>query len=288
MAEDHATVAGALRAAAERLEVTSDTARLDAEVLMAHALGVSRSELLLRHMRDAAPKGFAALLERRAAHEPVAYIVGEQEFYGRSFRVTPDVLIPRADSEATLAAALEGAGARGRVLDLGVGSGALLLSFLAERPGWQGVGIDRSPGALAVARDNAARLDVERRARLLPRDWHVPGWGENLGQFDRVIANPPYVEDAATIAPSVRRYEPAGALFAGPEGLDDYRALIPQLPALLAPAGLAVLEIGAAQADAVSAIARQAGFSAELRRDLADRPRALILRKGVGKGHCDS
>lgn len=269
---------GMLRAAAERLSETSDTARLDAEVLMAHALGVSRSELLLRHMRDAAPSGFATLVERRAEHEPVAYIVGEQEFYGRPFRVTPEVLIPRGDSEATLAAALEGAGANGRVLDLGVGSGALLLSFLAEKPGWEGVGIDRSPGALAIAGDNAMRLGVEHRARLLHGDWHVSGWCDALAMFDRVIANPPYVEEEADIAPSVRGYEPPGALFAGRDGLDDYRVLIPQLRGLLAPGGAAVLEIGASQADSIGEIAREARFSTELRRDLAGRPRALILR----------
>lgn len=272
-----AAVAEALRDAAEQLSHTSDTARLDAELLMAHALGVSRSELLLRHMRDPEPARFAALVERRAAHEPVAYIVGEQEFYGRPFRVTPDVLIPRGDSEATLAAALECAGERGRVLDCGVGSGALLLSFLAEKPGWRGVGIDRSADALAVAGENAARLGVADRARLVQADWHAPDWSEGFGTFDRVIANPPYVEDAAELAPSVRGYEPAGALFAGPEGLDDYRVLVPQLRRLLAPGGAAVLEIGAAQADSVSQIAREAGFAAELRRDLAGRPRALIL-----------
>ena len=278
MAEEGATAAAALRKAAERLSATSDTARLDAEVLMAHALGVSRSELLLRHMRDAAPEGFAALVERRAAHEPVAYIVGEQEFYGRSFGVTPDVLIPRSDSEATLAAALEGAGETGRVLDLGVGSGALLLSFLAEKPGWDGIGVDRSAGALGVAGDNAARLGVESRASLVGADWHAPGWCEGLGAFDRVIANPPYVEEAADIALSVHGYEPAGALFAGADGLDDYRVLIPQLRSLLVPEGVAVLEIGASQAESVGEIAREAGFSTDLRRDLAGRPRALILR----------
>lgn len=278
MAEEGATAAGALRKAAERLSATSDTARLDAEVLMAHALGVSRSELLLRHMRDAAPEGFAALVERRAVHEPVAYIVGEQEFYGRSFGVTPDVLIPRSDSEATLAAALEGAGETGRVLDLGVGSGALLLSFLAEKPGWDGIGVDRSAGALGVAGDNAARLGVESRAQLLRSDWHAAGWCDPLGAFDRVIANPPYVEEAADIALSVHGYEPAGALFAGADGLDDYRVLIPQLRSLLVPEGVTVLEIGASQAESVGEIAREAGFSTDLRRDLAGRPRALILR----------
>lgn len=271
-------VADALRAATERLSDSSDTARLDAELLMAHALGVSRSEMLLRHMREAEPAGFATLVGRRAGCEPVAYIVGEQDFYGRPFRVTRDVLIPRGDSEVTLAAALEDAGECGRVLDLGAGSGALLLSFLAEKPGWHGVGIDCSPAALAVAEENAARLGVAERAELMVADWHAADWAAELGKFERVIANPPYVEDAAELAPSVRDHEPAGALFAGPEGLDDYRVLIPQLRALLTPGGVAVLEIGASQADAVAKIAHGAGFSADLRRDLAGRARALILR----------
>lgn len=276
--EGEVTIAGALRAATARLAETSDTGRLDAELLMAHALGVSRSEILLRHMREPEPAGFAALVERRTGHEPVAYIVGEQEFFGRAFRVTPDVLIPRGDSEATLAAALVGAAERGRVLDLGVGSGALLLSFLAEKPGWRGVGIDRSAAALAVAAENAARLGVAERAQLTLADWHEAGWAADLGTFDLVLANPPYVEDAADLAPSVRDHEPAGALFAGPEGLDDYRVLIPQLRALLTPDGATVLEIGASQAGPVGEIAHSAGFSTQLRHDLGGRPRALILR----------
>lgn len=273
------TIAKALREAAARLAGTSGTARLDAELLMAHARRVSRSELLLRHMRDPEPQGFAALVERRMRHEPVAYIAGEQEFYGRPFRVTPDVLIPRCDSEATLAAALEGAAESGRVLDCGAGSGALLLSFLAEKPGWEGIGIDRSPGAVAVAEDNAARLGIENRARVLRADWHAPAWRDGLGIFDRVIANPPYVEDRAELAADVRDWEPAGALFAGPQGLDDYRCLVPQLPALLAATGVAVLEIGANQEEAVGQIARAAGFSVDRRRDLAGRPRALLLTR---------
>ena len=272
------TVAQALREAAARLAETSDTARLDAELLMAHALGVSRSDMLLRHVRDPAPEGFAALVERRADHEPLAYIVGEQEFFGRSFRVGPEVLIPRGDSESVVVAALEGTGPAGRMLDCGVGSGALLLTFLAERPGWQGVGIDRSSGALAVAAGNAVRLEVAERAQMVEADWHRAGWASELGQFERIIANPPYVEDIADLAPSVRGFEPADALFAGSEGLDDYRVLIPQLRSLLATDGVAVLEIGAAQGETVAAIARAEGFSTELRRDLADRPRALILR----------
>src|SRR5690606_15800931 len=141
------TVAEALREASRRLEAVSDTARLDAELLMAAALKVSRSEMLLRHTGDPAPAGFAALVERRMTHEPVAYILGRQEFYGREFLVTRDVLIPRADSETTLEAALRARPAAHRVLDLGVGSGALLLSYLAENAASEGTGIDRSPEA---------------------------------------------------------------------------------------------------------------------------------------------
>ena len=277
------TVAEALREAAATLAAVSDTARLDAEVLMAHALGVGRSDLLLRHMRDPAPSAFARLIARRMAHEPVAYITGHQEFYGRDFRVTHDVLIPRGDSETLVNAALEAAPAPRRVLDCGTGSGALLLSVLAERGGAEGIGIDRSPAALAVAADNARHLGLAARARMLLRDWDRPGWREGLGTFDLILANPPYVEDAAPLDRSVRDYEPAGALFAGAEGLDAYRVLIAQLPALLTPDGVALVEIGAGQADAVAAIAAGAGLTSVLYRDLGARPRALSLRFGVGK-----
>jgi release factor glutamine methyltransferase len=276
------TVAEALRDAARRLAAVTDTGRLDAELLMAEALGVSRSDMLLRHTRDAAPEAFEALVARRLAHEPVAQILGRKDFYGREFRVTRDVLIPRADSETTVTAALDSCPPGARVLDCGTGSGALLLTLLGELPGATGVGIDRSAAALAVAADNAARLGLSGRAEMRLANWHEPGWQEGLGAFDCVIANPPYVEEDADLAPSVREYEPAGALFAGPEGLDDYRALIPQLPALLAPGGGAVLEIGATQAGSVEEIAASAGFDTELRRDLGGRPRALILRLGVG------
>ncbi len=272
------TVAEAIRAAAARLEASSDTARLDAEVLMAHALGMSRSDMLLRAMRDPAPEGFAALIERRAAHEPVAYITGEAEFYGLTLKVTPVTLIPRCDSETLVEAALELVGEDGRAADLGTGSGALLLGVLAHRERWQGVGIDASPGALAVAEGNAAALGLAQRSQWRLRNWHTPGWADGLGTFDLVLCNPPYVEEAAALDRQVRDYEPASALFAGPEGLDDYRALIPQLRGLLNPGATAILEIGAKQADCVAAIALAAGFAAQLRRDLGGRPRALIVR----------
>jgi release factor glutamine methyltransferase len=273
------TVAEALREAARRLETVSDTERLDAELLMAEALGVSRSELLLRHLDDPEPDVFAGLIARRLTHEPVAQILGRKEFYSREFRVCRDVLTPRADSETTVAAALEACPPDARILDCGTGSGALLLTLLAERPGASGIGIDRSEAALAVAADNAARLGLADRAEMRLADWHKPHWSDRLGRFDCVIANPPYVEAGADLDPSVRDFEPAGALFAGPDGLYDYRVLVPQLAGLLEPRGAAVLEIGASQASAVAEIAAETGFRSDLRSDLGGRARALVLRK---------
>lgn len=272
------TVGEAIRAAAERLAASNDTARLDAELLMAHALGISRSDMLLQAMRDPAPEDFAALVERRAAQEPVAYITGTAEFYGLELKVTPATLIPRGDSETLIEAALGVAGTAGRALDLGTGSGALLIAVLAQRPEWKGVGIDASPAALAVAEGNAGALGLAARSQWLARDWHAAGWAEGLGTFDLILCNPPYVEADAALDPQVRDHEPHTALFAGPEGLDDYRVLIPQLVKLLASGGIAIFEIGAGQAEAVTALAEAAGFTADLRRDLAGRPRALVLR----------
>ncbi|UVI39737.1 peptide chain release factor N(5)-glutamine methyltransferase [Qipengyuania spongiae] len=269
-----ATVGDALRESADRLAV--EWGRLDAELLMAHAFGVSRSDLLLRHLRDPVPAGFAALLARRIAHEPMAYILGHAEFYGRRFRVTPATLIPRGDSEVLIEAALTAKPAPARVLDLGTGTGALLLTVLAET-GAEGIGVDASEAALAVARENATVLDLDARVEMRLRDWTQADWADGLGQFDLVLCNPPYVEDDAELDPSVREHEPASALFAGPDGLDDYRVLMPQLEALLAPDGVAVFEIGHRQAGAVGDLARAAGFAARLERDLAGRPRALVL-----------
>jgi len=271
------TIAEALREATARLSETSDTARLDAELLMAHALGVGRSDLLLRHMDKAVPTGFASLVERRMRHEPVAYITEEAEFYGRAFTVNRAVLIPRGDSETVVQAALDHVPDSGRVLDLGTGSGALLLTLLAERPNLEGVGIDASFDALQVAALNAAQLGVAARTRMLRRDWREQDWAEGLGRFDLVIANPPYVENDAALASSVRDFEPASALFAGPDGLDDYRIIIPQLRGLLTDSGTAALEIGSEQAEKVTQIALDSGFLVELRLDLANRPRCLVI-----------
>lgn len=281
-------VAEAIREAAQRLATTSDAARLDAELLMAHALGCSRSDVLLRHMQDDAPEAFATLVDRRVAREPVAYIVGSQEFFGLDFAVTPAVLIPRGDSETVVRAALAAAPRAERVLDLGTGSGALLLAVLDALPGARGVGIDASPAALEVACANAESLGLTERAEMCHADWTQAGWADDLGRFDLVLANPPYVEDEAQLDPDVRDYEPSGALFAGREGLDDYRRIIPQLTQLLTETGTAVLEIGASQASSVSEIAHQHGFAAVAHKDLGGRDRALELRLRLGKGESNS
>ena len=277
------TVAEAIRDATELLGSRTDSARLDAELLMAEALGVRRSDLFLRHMRDPAPPAFADLVARRAAHEPVAYIRGYQEFFGLPFMVSPDVLIPRGDSETLVEAALAARPDAARVLDCGTGSGALLLAVLNELPQATGVGIDRSEPAVAVAKANATRRGLGERAAMIRADWHLAGWTAALdAPFDLILANPPYVENDAPLGPDVRDHEPAGALFAGAEGLDDYRALVPQLPALLSDQGFALIEIGHTQADAVREIGAAAGFDARLHHDLAGRPRVLEFKKALG------
>ena len=267
----------AIRAAADRLAETSDTARLDAELLMAHALGVPRSDMLLRHTQDEVPMAFRELVDRRARHEPVAYITGWTEFYGRRFEVAPGVLIPRGDSETIIDAALEACPDPRRVLDMGTGSGALLVTVLAERPAAGGVGIDASPIAIEIAGSNAAALDLAADWAFHLRDWHETGWADDLGTFDLILCNPPYIEEEASLDSDVRDYEPASALFAGTDGLDDYRAIIPQLGKLLSPGGVAVLEIGHLQAPQVSQIARESGFAVAVKKDLGGRDRGLVL-----------
>jgi len=269
------TVRAALVRAAAGLSATSGTARLDAELLMAHALGIGRAAMLLSRLDDPAPERFEALLARRMAHEPVAYIVGERDFWTITLAVEPGVLIPRPDSETLIEAAVAHFGARGpgRVLDLGVGSGALLLAALDQWPGATGIGVDRSERAVAIARANAERLGLAGRADIRPGDW-AAGIDE---RFDLLLCNPPYVESGARLAPDVAGHEPASALFAGPDGLDDYRRLAPEIGRLLAPGGLAAVEIGSDQADAVRALFAAEGLAGRVARDLAGRDRAILV-----------
>lgn len=279
------SAAAALADAARRLEAVSDTPRLDAELLLAHALGIERSSLLPRLRDLTVPHGFAALVERRLGHEPVAYIRGVQEFWNLQLAVTPAVLIPRGDSETLIEAARDCFAHQpppAHILDLGTGSGALVLAALSLFPEARGVAIDASAAALQVASANAQALGMGDRAEFMHLSWREDGWADNLGRFDLILCNPPYVEDDADLAPQVRDHEPASALFAGVEGLDEYRVLIPQLPSLLTPRGAAILEIGMGQENAVGQLAKHRGFIVQQHHDLAGIVRALLLTQSDG------
>lgn len=275
-----AGVAESLRTATNLLTGISDTPRLDAELLMAHALGVERQDVLLDPARYDVPELYAHLVARRMAHEPIAYIVGYRDFWTLRIEVGPGALIPRPDSETLVEACLDlarerRAGWPSRVLDLGTGPGTLLLAALSEFPEATGVGIDASEQALAYARDNAGELGMADRASFRAGDW---GAGID-GPFDLILCNPPYIGDAEPLMPDVADHEPAGALFAGADGLADYRRIIPDLPRLLAPGGAAVLEIGNRQRASVSELAEAAGFAVACRQDLGGRDRALLLTR---------
>jgi release factor glutamine methyltransferase len=269
-------VTRALDDATRLLSQTSDTARLDAELLMAEALHIDRDRLLLSPPDSAVPKRFSKMLERRAKGEPVAYITGRRAFWNIDLHVGPGVLVPRPDSEVLIASSIEhfdGTPGPGRILDLGTGPGTLLLAALDVWPNASGLGTDVSRGALSYASANARRLRFENRLKLKLGDW-ADGVTES---FDLILCNPPYVAEGAELGPGVREYEPDEALFAGEMGLDAYRALAPQLPKLLNPGGLAAVEIGPEQGDAVTALLARDGLQARIARDFANRPRAVLL-----------
>ena len=262
-----------------------ENVRFEARLLLARASGLSIEELVARGRDAAAPATVAALKSltaRRVQREPMAYILGEREFWGRRFKVSPAVLVPRADSETLIEAALATVPDRERplrVLDLGVGSGCLLLTLLAEYPRASGVGFEVSPEALAVAEANAAALSLTDRVRWIPGDWRRQGWSENLGApFDLVVSNPPYVETGAIagLMPEVGRFEPKLALDGGREGLAAYREIAAAAPRLRAPAGHVLVELGEGQAVAVEGIFASAGLAkARLWKDLGGVERVL-------------
>jgi release factor glutamine methyltransferase len=259
-------VSASLTVATKRLAPHSATPRLDAELLMAQALGVSREELLLRRLDDPAPAAFEPLLARREAGEPVAYILGRRDFWTIDLEVGPGALVPRPDTETLLEVAVAhfAAAPPRHILDLGTGPGTLLLAALAEWPKATGLGVDASEAALAWARRNAARLGLADRAEL-----RLGNWFEGIDEaFDLILCNPPYVEAGATLPRDVAGHEPPFALFAGLDGLDDYRRLAPALRPRLAPGGLACFEVGAGQAAAVAALFEAEGFTARSHPDL--------------------
>ena len=256
-------ISRALADAARKLSETSDSARLDAELLMAEALHIDRDKLLLAPPSRAVPKRFWTMVERRAAGEPVAYITGRRAFWNIELHVGPGVLVPRPDSEVLIASALEhfeGGEGPARILDLGTGPGTLLLAALDVWPNATGLGIDVSRQALSYASANARRLGFETRLKFKRGNW-ANGLDE---RFDLILCNPPYVATDAAVGTGVREFEPDEALFAGAEGLDAYRVLAPQLPRLLAPGGLAAVEIGFDQAEAVTALLACDGLGASV------------------------
>jgi len=247
------SIGSALSDGAARL-ASSPTARRDAELLLMRVLSCDRAYLLTHPETQLSAEQasvYAGWLARRARHEPVQYIVGEQEFYGLTFRVTPDVLIPRPETEHLVEAALARTDrdASLRIADIGTGSGAIAVALAHALPRARITALDISTGALAVARENAAKHCVSDRVRFSESDLLRAAAGE---QFDMIVSNPPYVSEGEELEPQVRDYEPASALFAGPEGLDIYRRLIPQTQAALRPGGWLLLEIGHGQRDALA------------------------------------
>ena len=266
----------ALADAARQLEPTSDTARLDSELLMAEALHIDRDRLLLSPPDRKVPERFWQMIERRKAGEPIAYITGRRAFWNIELHVGPGVLVPRPDSEVLISSAIEhfeGTPGPKRILDLGTGPGTLLLAAVDVWPDATGVGIDVSRRTMSYAAANARRLGFEARVKF-----KLGNWAEGVNEaFDLVLCNPPYVPDDAEVGAGVREFEPDEALFAGKEGLDAYRVLAPDLPRLLTKDGLAAVEIGHDQAELVAPLLERDGLQARVAQDFGGRDRVLLL-----------
>ena len=249
-----------------------DNVRFEARLLLAKASGLT-VEALIAHGRDEAPaetvEALRALTARRVQREPMAYILGEREFWGITFKVTPDVLVPRPDSETLIEAALARLTDRARawrILDLGLGSGCLLLTLLREYGNASGVGLELSLAALRVAQANARALGVESRADLQLGDWREPDWADRLdGPFDLVVSNPPYIEQAAIdgLMPEVARFEPRQALDGGTDGLSAYRLIAAAGRKLITSGGWLLVEAGEGQVSEISKIFKIAGLRPE-------------------------
>ncbi|MDE3015462.1 MAG: peptide chain release factor N(5)-glutamine methyltransferase [Pseudomonadota bacterium] len=274
-----------------------ETASLDARVLLEYVLGASREELLAAMdvpIDDSQNAAYRELVKKRARRCPVSQLTGRREFWGLTFKVTADTLDPRPDSETLVEAVLEAVeGGTWNVkrdnvlpratrhmpqtiLDLGTGTGCLLIALLRECKNAEGIGVDLSDAAIAVARENAAALGVGNRARFIAGNWNAP----LDGRFDSILSNPPYIPtgEIATLAPEVAQHEPKLALDGGADGLDAYRAILPRLSGLLAERGRAFLEIGKGQEEDVITLARQSGLAAlGVKQDLGGVTRCVML-----------
>ena len=284
------TLAQALSDAERRFVAAGiDSARADSRILMSHATGLDRAQVLTRPdapLSSRALARLACMTERRVAREPVALITGLREFWSLPLKVTRATLVPRPDSETLIEAALAALPDRTwpyRVLDLGTGSGCLLLALLSELPNATGLGVDASRAALRVARTNARRFELAGRASFVAGDW-----GRALdARFDVILSNPPYVRDAdwAVLDEDVRRYEPKAALLAGADGLDAYRALAPDVLRLLAPGGLFVGEFGLGQSTLVQRVLADVGLAVRaIHCDLSGIPRCLLATSDGNDG----
>ncbi|MCQ8185126.1 peptide chain release factor N(5)-glutamine methyltransferase [Parvularcula maris] len=273
------TYAHALARGARRLKV-SPTAQLDARVLLSEASGLDRAQLIAAD-REAVPEAvltrYAELLRRRREGEPVAYITGRQEFYGRPFAVNPSVLIPRPESEMLVEAAL--AAHPQRVLDLGTGSGCLLLSALSELPRAEGVGTDVSREALSTAERNRTALRLDGRARFELLSFADTPLSMGTELFDVILANPPYIAEGDEQAAGAARFEPHSALFSGEDGLEAHREVAQVIARLLHPSGSAFIEIGYDQGESAEAIYKEAlpGRSVLTKKDHAGYPRMVAV-----------
>ncbi|MGA8495189.1 MAG: peptide chain release factor N(5)-glutamine methyltransferase [Xanthobacteraceae bacterium] len=281
------TVAEMRRALAARFRAGGlDTPDLDARILVGHALGLDHGALATAATRELGAdeeSAIAALANRRLSGEPVARILGYKEFWSLPLRVDAATLVPRPETETVVEAALAALDAGGprarklRIADLGTGSGALILALLSELPNAFGIGTDMSCQALVVARDNARRL-AQTRATFIACDMAAA----LRGPFDAIVSNPPYIAsgDIATLAPDVRDFDPHLALDGGTDGLDFYRAIAAAVPALLAPGGVLVVELGVGHAEPVARLFAAAGLApAPPHPDLNGTPRALVARK---------
>ena len=256
----------------------------DARLLLESAGGFDGAQIIAfpeREVEAGRCAAFKALVERRKSREPISRILGRREFWSLPFKVSKDTLDPRPDSETLVEAVLDRIAdrqAKIRLLDFGTGTGCLLLALLSELPQAHGIGVDLNPGAVTVAAENAAALGLAARA-----EFRVADWGKDLnGDFDIVVSNPPYIEASAipALEPEVANHDPHLALSGGHDGLDAYRALVPQAARLLASGGLLALEIGQGQGDSVRTIATGCGLrDMGSKRDLAAIERCLIFRK---------